>query len=126
MNTLVTFTILLSCFAGLNALTCQLCSILNSDCSDPSMGSYSGNYSVACGSNDNACSKIVVKLDGKVTTTTRSCSSSCDEKCVSALTLETCQYCCTTDDCNGASTLTFSLVTALAAVVFGALAAHGV
>ncbi|XP_022111669.1 uncharacterized protein LOC110990895 [Acanthaster planci] len=130
MNPLVTFTnftILLSCFAGLNALTCHSCySVPNSDCADPSTGSYSGNYSTTCGSDDNACSKTVGKLDGSVTITTRSCSSSCDEKCVSlAENAENCEYCCTTDNCNGASALTFSLAT-VAATILGALAAHDV
>merc|ERR1712198_408940 len=113
MNTLVTFVILASCFAGLNALSCHSCSILDSDCSDPT----------TCGSSATDCSKIVVTLDGTVTSTTRSCSSSCTQQCVSIFSIQTCEYCCTTDDCNGASALTFSLAT-VAATVLGALVAR--
>merc|ERR1712180_296730 len=124
MNTLVTFVILASCFAGLNALSCHSCGILDSDCSDPTDGTaFSANYSTTCGSSATGCSKIVVKLDGAVTSTTRSCSSSCTQQCVSIFTIQTCEYCCTTDDCNGASALTFSLAT-VAATVLGALVAH--
>ncbi|XP_022111053.1 uncharacterized protein LOC110990383 [Acanthaster planci] len=124
MNTLATLVILASCFAGLNALTCHSCSILDSDCSDPTDGtSYSANYSTSCATSADSCSKIVVKLDGTVTSTTRSCSSSCTQQCVSLFTIETCEYCCTTDDCNGASALTFSLAT-VAATILGALVVH--
>ncbi|XP_038052611.1 uncharacterized protein LOC119725306 isoform X2 [Patiria miniata] len=125
MNTLVTLVILVSCFAGLNALTCHSCGYVSgvssgSDCAD----TFTGNYSTSCSSSDDTCQKTVVKIDGSVTTLSRGCttSGSCTESCGSIFSIESCVYCCTTDDCNGASAVTLSLAT-VAATVLGTVVA---
>lgn len=123
MNTVVVALVILAgCFVGLEAITCHSCSYVSGiggdTCNDP----YSANDSTSCSSGQ-TCQKSTISLSGSITTVTRSCSSSCSAGCVSLFSIETCTYCCSTDDCNGASAVTLGLAI-LAASVLGAIVAY--
>ncbi|XP_033638913.1 synergistic-like venom protein [Asterias rubens] len=122
MNTLATIVVLMSLIAGMSALTCNTCGwitgVSDESCLDE-FDATASNSSVTCASGYDMCSKSTTKVSGTVTILARGCSTSCSEACVSLFSIEGCSYCCSTDDCNSATSVTLSIA-AMAATVIGA------
>ncbi|XP_071511483.1 uncharacterized protein [Diadema antillarum] len=119
MNSLLCALVLVACIAPIYGFNCHSCAYVSGvggdECTDPFASS--GVSNVSCSSN---CAKVVVKVDNSVTTLTRSCSSICSNGCISLFGISTCTYCCTSELCNSATSVGFS-VTALVATVLAAL-----
>ncbi|XP_033118560.1 U-scoloptoxin(05)-Er1a-like isoform X2 [Anneissia japonica] len=64
------------------------------------------------------CKKEIVTLFDEIVSVERSCSASCLQGCNKILGTGSCVYCCSTDQCNGSTTL-HALPTMLCAMFAG-------
>ncbi|XP_038062015.1 ly-6/neurotoxin-like protein 1 [Patiria miniata] len=116
MKFLLITGILLASVGYLFATECHFCSYVSGtmgeECKDPFTSN--GNSSETC--QGTYCLKVVSKVSGELTSITRSCSEACSEACLSLFGIEGCTYCCQSDNCNGAGSVTFSLSVMVAMV----------
>ncbi|XP_038053469.1 ly6/PLAUR domain-containing protein 2-like [Patiria miniata] len=117
MKGLLCALVLATCVAGLFAVECYSCASTTSagdaNCLDPFNATSQPTTSCS-----GECTKTV-GTQGDVTVIARSCAPACAEGCASAAGVEACIYCCTSDRCNGASSVTFGLITICVTVLAG-------
>ncbi|XP_033641865.1 uncharacterized protein LOC117302164 [Asterias rubens] len=110
--------ILFAAVDGLLAAQCYSCAYVSGlsgdECNDPF--DTTGNSTDTC--EGTYCMKSTAKINGEVTSVTRSCSEVCTELCAELFGIEGCAFCCQGDNCNGASSLTFSICTIVSMVTF--------
>ncbi|XP_033638384.1 uncharacterized protein LOC117299077 [Asterias rubens] len=118
MKTVLFALVFTSCVGSLFAVECYTCvyspgaggGLFGGDgCNDPF--NATSQLIVSC---DGTCAKTSSRVNGEITALARAClpAGQCPEACASIGNTEVCVYCCTGDKCNGASTVTFGLMTA--------------
>ena len=120
MKGIVFVAVMVACVGVAVGIKCQVCSsVLDSKCAR-SYGYAKDEASLSqdCGSGSTYCTKSDVKLLG-TETTSRGCGGAvCSEvHSPEALGTKTDTYCCQGDNCNAASSVTISLIAAIATLV---------